>query len=159
MSPKRILVLKLIFMALKITSRIIIISWILIISKLLQAEPGLNQTLWVHSPTCYQLAREHLIYEPFLFAMSESSSMNVSFFLSTWVDEAWLFTAPISSHFPYSAALNPFSMKGFFMPLQSWFQSVLSNESQWLLEDYLLDYDLTCLFYIKGFHLFIRLEV
>lgn len=67
------------------------------------------------------------------------------FFLSTWVDEAWLFTAPNSRHFSYSATLHPSSMKGSIISLQSLFQSVSSNELGRLMVDYLLDYDLTCL--------------
>lgn len=44
---------------------IIIISWILIISKMLQAKLGLSPILWedewIHSPTGSGLAREHFI--------------------------------------------------------------------------------------------------
>lgn len=98
------------------------------------SETALPQALhWPESPSfenIFSLLREEL-----------NQAWVLAFFLSTWVDEAWLFTAPTSSHSSYSAALHPPSMTGSITPLQL----VSSSKSRRLMEDYLLGYGLTCL--------------
>lgn len=66
--------------------------------------------------------------------------------IKTWFDKAWLLPIATSRHLWCRATLPPpATTKGFIRPLWPLFQSLSSNESGQLMEDYLLDCKVTCL--------------